>query len=293
MGGEGCFDNGRLIFLPALSAGKRLQLPRRVTAHIHPAGDCAGCGDPGLRDKASRPGRPSRSLPPRILRGAEINNMPGEQSMSVTINTFPPLHTFTYSRSWFMAFIVLLHLGFFWVLTNGLSIGGLPIDHTTTFVPLPATPKPPPTPTAPSGPLIDSGIFVPHIEVPRFTTEEEPTAPQHVTNEPQTMPPPQTGGITEPEPAIVEPAIGRAGLSEPLYPSQVIRLGLTGTVLLAVQVLPNGRVGEVRLLQSSGVPLLDESAMREARRWRLVPGTRDGVPTTMWKQIPITFRLRN
>jgi protein TonB len=220
--------------------------------------------------------------------------MPGEQSMSVTINTFPPLHAFTYSRSWFMAFIVLLHVGFFWALTHGLSIGGPPVEHTTTYVPLPLTPKPPPTHVQPTQPTIDPGVFVPQPEVPHLrTAEEPPTAPRQVTDVPQPPVVPQTGGSAAPEPVIVEPAIGRAGLSEPIYPSQIIRMGITGTVVLSVQVLPNGRVGDVRLVQSSGSPPLDESAMREARRWRFEPGTRDGVPTAMWKKIPITFRLRN
>jgi protein TonB len=62
-------------------------------------------------------------------------------------------------------------------------------------------------------------------------------------------------------------------------------------VLLAVLVLPNGRVGDVRVDRSSGFPKLDESAKREARLWRLTPGTRDGHPVQMWKQIPISFRL--
>lgn len=82
-------------------------------------------------------------------------------------------------------------------------------------------------------------------------------------------------------------------MSEPLYPSSEIRAGNAGTVVLSVLVLENGRIGHVRLDHSSGHPRLDESAMREARRWRLRPGMRDGVPVAMWKQIPVTFRLKD
>jgi protein TonB len=214
--------------------------------------------------------------------------------MSVTINTFPPLHTFTYSRSWFLAFIVVLHAGFFWALTNGLSIGGLIQEHPPTVivdVPIPA--KPTPTKPVPHNPIIDD-VYVAPPELPNLpVAEDPPTAPRQVTDQPLPPAEPRAGATTALEPVIVEPAIGRAGLSEPLYPSQAIRMGYTGTVLLSVQVLPNGRVGDVRIVQSSGFPLLDEAAMREARRWRLTPGTRDGVPTSMWKQIPITFRLRD
>ena len=33
--------------------------------------------------------------------------------------------------------------------------------------------------------------------------------------------------------------------------------------------------------------------MREARRWRMKPGTQDGVAAAMWKRVPITFRLKD
>jgi len=215
--------------------------------------------------------------------------------MSVTINTFPPLHTFTYSRSWFMAFIVVLHLGFFWALTNGLSIGGLTHEHATTYVDVPQAPQPPKkTPTRPGEPIFDHSVYVPP-DVPQLPLDEDKpdTRPQLVTSELPKRVEPGPGAATAPQAVILEPAVGRTGLSEPLYPSQEIRMGHTGTVMLSVYVLANGRIGDVRLLQSSGFPGLDESAMREARRWRLLPGTRDGVPTPMWKEIPITFRLRN
>jgi protein TonB len=84
----------------------------------------------------------------------------------------------------------------------------------------------------------------------------------------------------------------KQALSEPMYPSRAIREGWVGTVVLSVFVLENGRVGDVRLDQSSGYAELDSSALREARRWRLMPGSRDGIPTAMWKQIPITFQLK-
>jgi protein TonB len=120
--------------------------------------------------------------------------------------------------------------------------------------------------------------------------------PERVIGAPLTEigPPSLTG--TEPgsaEPIITAPEIDpRIGLSEPPYPASEIRAGHAGTVLISIHVLENGRVGEVRLDQSSGYPKLDDSALREARRWRLKPAMRDGVPVAMWKQIPVTFQLQ-
>jgi protein TonB len=89
------------------------------------------------------------------------------------------------------------------------------------------------------------------------------------------------------------PAIdSRTPLSEPEYPAQEIRQNHEGTVMLSIYVLENGRVGDVRIEQSSGFPRLDAAATREAKRWRLKPGSQDGRPLAMWKTVPITFQLK-
>jgi protein TonB len=215
---------------------------------------------------------------------------------ATTINTFPSLHSWSSPRGWAMAFIVLLHVGFFWVLTNGMSV-----QMPTWLEPEPprlipdVDPKPiPRTPTKPIDdvkvtthqtvtvvepvlniPVIDDGVE--RIYVP------EPTPTGTFTDR---------GDVSPPAPVVIEPRIdSRRGLSEPPYPPSEIRQGHEGTVLLSLQILADGRVGEVKLDRSSGFPKLDESAMREAKRWRFIPGTSDGSPQAMWKQVPITFRL--
>jgi len=71
----------------------------------------------------------------------------------------------------------------------------------------------------------------------------------------------------------------------------MIRSGAEGTVVLSIYILADGRVGEVKLISSSGFAKLDQSALREAKKWRFIPGTSDGKPMAMWKQVPVTFRL--
>ena len=212
---------------------------------------------------------------------------------ATTVNAFPAMHSFTSPRSWFLAIIVLLHFGFFWALSNGLSIGGVWEPNPPTIVDfLPNKTPPPPAPSRPVDPVID-GIFVPKPVVPRVDYAVED--PQTIVGSPEV---PRTPETADPRPSpgaplIAEPEIDpRTGLSEPMYPSASIRANQTGTVILSVLVLENGRIGDVRIEQSSGHARLDESAVREARRWKLKPGTRDGVPVSMWKQIPITFRLK-
>ena len=58
----------------------------------------------------------------------------------------------------------------------------------------------------------------------------------------------------------------------------MIREGNQGTIDIEVYVLPNGRVGDARVVKSTGFEELDLAALAEAKRnWRLLPATRDGV----------------
>jgi len=216
---------------------------------------------------------------------------------ATTINTFPSLHSWSSPRSWALALIVLLHLGFFWVLTNGLSIHMPTVFDPAPPVLIPDTSMRTP-PLAPK-PIDDVKVItrdqvnvlppVVDIPVPEDSTGvtgvlvPEPTQPGDF----------RVGGdVAPPAPVLVEPRIdSRRGLSEPYYPPADIRQGHEGTVVLSLHILADGRVGEVKLHSSSGFDRLDESAMREAKKWRFVPGTSDGSPLAMWKQVPITFRL--
>lgn len=217
--------------------------------------------------------------------------------MSVTINAFPAVHTFNSPRSWVLAIIALLHLGFFWVLTSGLS-------KTFTIFPPPTSAyidiessKPPPEPAPPIDVKMPRQDLVLHVPAPQVPPQDDTPVQdfRRVTTDPVAPDPvPDTVERTVPQPVEIEPAIDpRRGLSEPTYPSSAIRDNVEGTVVLSVQVLENGRVGAVRIDTSSGDRRLDEAAVREARHWRLLPGTRDGVPVVLWKQVPITFQLKD
>lgn len=211
--------------------------------------------------------------------------------MSVVVSTFPSLNSFN-SRSWTLVAIVALHAGFFWL----LSSGGMAVIYTprpegqlvTVDTPVP---PPPPTPILDfeNPPLTRSDITLP--PQPR-ALETEPD-PEVVRGE--VIPPIPPVTTTEPaarESLVTQPLVdSRFGLSEPPYPASERRDGHQGTVMLAIEVLENGRIGQVRIESSSGYERLDEAAVRQAKRWRLKPGMRDGVPVIMWKRIPVHFRL--
>lgn len=211
---------------------------------------------------------------------------------TVTVNTFPAINTFQSPRSWFLAIIVVLHVGFFFALNNGLSFSTL-IFKPSPFQVTQVDPE--------KRDIIDQPVFEPDFQLStqgrvkpeplpdlQFGEDEGPISdPVKDLSGPVIS----RGDESTAGPVIVGPAIPRTGLSEPIYPASEIRAGHTGTALLLLEILPNGRVGEIRLEQSSGFAKLDQSALREARKWRFVPGTRNGVAVTLWKQVPIKFEL--
>lgn len=215
--------------------------------------------------------------------------------MNATINTFPPFQSMNSPRGWILAVIVLLHLGFFLALSSGMRIDIGPVFRTSALVsPIVEPEKLPPEPEKTVVNIQRPDVWVPAPDpVPLPPEPEASTAPREaVSSVPPPAAPVDRSGSAEP--VMTLPQIDpRIGLSEPPYPASEIRAEHEGTVLLSIYVLGNGRVGDVRLDQTSGYPKLDESALREAKRWRLKPGIRDGVPVAMWKQIPITFQLQD
>jgi periplasmic protein TonB len=216
--------------------------------------------------------------------------------MSATINTFPPFQSMNSPRGWILAVIVLLHLGFFWLLST--SMGQQLIQKwqpPSVMVEVqrrpPVEPQPQPRQFKPEK-LDQWRIFVPRPDDPTYAPDDTKDV---IRDEPRGDGGTSTADPSEPKPVavIAVPEIDpRIGLSEPAYPASEVRQEHTGTVLLSVYVLANGRVGDVRLDQTSGWPKLDDSALREARRWRFKPGMQNGVAAPMWKQVPITFQLQ-
>lgn len=84
---------------------------------------------------------------------------------------------------------------------------------------------------------------------------------------------------------------GFRGNRVPDYPSISRRLGEQGSVLLKVMISPEGRAGEVQVLQSSGYARLDQSAAEAIRQWRFVPAMHDGKPVAAWYEWRWTFKL--
>lgn len=124
----------------------------------------------------------------------------------------------------------------------------------------------------------------------------------NLRNPPRIDPRPMPGGT----PAPTRPPTARPGASPspqvvnqarcascppPIYPEMALKRGLEGTVELQVQVLPDGRVGDIFVTKSSGYPLLDDTALTVVKGWTFFPAADDDGPIPSSQTISVPFRL--
>ena len=203
--------------------------------------------------------------------------------------------------------VVLLHIGFIYVLYNGLLIRVVelvvPIRVLSELIeppkPIVASQPPPPAPPA----QIRKAV----------TTAPAVAAPLPVAiNDPTPAPNAPTGTIT-PQPALAPVAAPVAATPisppatlavqmpssdadylqnpSPAYPSISRRLNEQGRTTVRVLIGADGQPQRAEIGKSSGFSRLDDAALATVMRWRYVPGKRGGVAETMWFNVPINWVL--
>jgi protein TonB len=133
-------------------------------------------------------------------------------------------------------------------------------------------------PPAPTAPVQEPALPAPVTDASAVQVPEPDPIPKTMVSAAQ------RGALTELLPSYLRnPA--------PTYPMLARERGYEGTVFLDVEVLPDGRCGQLRIAQSSGYAVLDDAAASAVRRWRFKPATRGQRPVAVWVELPMTFRL--
>jgi protein TonB len=78
--------------------------------------------------------------------------------------------------------------------------------------------------------------------------------------------------------------------TQPRYTLEAQRKKVEGTVVLYVEIAPDGRAHAFHVTRSLGSGL-DEKAIEAVRQWRFLPGLKDGRAVTTAATIEVTFRL--
>jgi protein TonB len=81
--------------------------------------------------------------------------------------------------------------------------------------------------------------------------------------------------------------------SKPKYPRYSRLHKEEGTTILTVEVLPDGKLGCVEVVQSSGYRRLDQAAVKGMQKAEVVPAMMDGIKVASVKRISIKFDLED
>ena len=168
-----------------------------------------------------------------------------------------------------------------------------PVDLAEVMLP----PPPPPAPVAEPPPELVEKPPEPPREVAEAPPERRPpprqSAPQTAAPQPVRLNAALQGmesftleGRTTP-PEAADAARNR----RPNYPEASRRRGEQGVVRVELLVDPNGRVVDVRVLESSGFSALDAEAIKAVRDWRFRPAQRGGLPVAGSITTAVHFRL--
>ncbi|HLH17807.1 MAG TPA: energy transducer TonB [Bryobacteraceae bacterium] len=77
---------------------------------------------------------------------------------------------------------------------------------------------------------------------------------------------------------------------EPKYTEQARQAKYQGTVLLYIEVNPEGQATNIRVQRGLGLGL-DENAVKAVSQWKFKPGMKDGAPVTVAATVEVNFRL--
>ena len=80
---------------------------------------------------------------------------------------------------------------------------------------------------------------------------------------------------------------------KPQYTPDAMRANVQGLVMVECVVMPDGSVGDARIVRSLDPRFgLDQEAIKAARQWRFKPGLLNGTPVPVVVTIELSFTLR-
>ncbi len=135
---------------------------------------------------------------------------------------------------------------------------------------------------------------------------DDRSLPPEVVPIEETVPQPSQSPVSEPPasrettareraaPVPTLPDRGARPLTSPApeYPAAARRAGEQGTVVLEVEVGPDGQPDEVSIASRSGSRELDGAALRAVRDWSFEPAIHNGKAVASSVRVPVDFRLQ-
>jgi protein TonB len=90
----------------------------------------------------------------------------------------------------------------------------------------------------------------------------------------------------------VPAGVSGKGLAVPKYPFESVRWREEGVVRVEVEILPDGSIGQVKVLSDPGFPRLVDAALAAVRKSRFTPAYEGDHPVRATVRFPFIFSLR-
>jgi protein TonB len=196
-----------------------------------------------------------------------------------------------------------------------------------SFTPPVISSQAPPTAQAEAAAQLPATVALKPFEVeqeqaiPSLSLSLSPTLPDHPLGEPAAVkdktetvnpnrPIPEARAAPTPPPAkpspaplqptalaaapMVAPDVGPRATSSPKppYPLTAFKAKQEGRVVLELEVLEDGTVGQVRLAKSSDFDSLDASALATVKKWKYSPAQKNGQIVKQWIRVSILFEVK-
>lgn len=151
----------------------------------------------------------------------------------------------------------------------------LPAPDASPTVALPPPPPPPPRPEPRARPVVQPPAARSAAAAPGPAAAPMSQAP-----------------VAETAPMLIANPRFRVPPRPPAYPRRAVELRAEGEALIGARLDPSGAPHDVRVLRSSGHPMLDHAALAAVGGWAFEPGRRAGHPVAARVEIPVRFTLR-
>lgn len=133
--------------------------------------------------------------------------------------------------------------------------------------------------------------IVPSIEPEKSKLQELAETPAKPAAEQQQAQAAASNEAGAHERAVISDPVFNQPPEPPRYPKLARRRGQQGIVLLDVWLDEQGRQQKLQIVQSSGVKVLDKSALKAVADWQFRAHTVDGIAIASRIQIPVEFAL--
>lgn len=126
-------------------------------------------------------------------------------------------------------------------------------------------------------------------EVAKLPQKQAPMIEEQLEETPQESQTEITQSVTVQTPDVMPSIVKNM---KPKYPRIAKKNGYEGTVLLKVEILKDGKVGNISIATSSGYDMLDQAAIESIQKWKFSPAKKQNECIDQWVNLPINFDLK-